>query len=469
MAICSHCGAQLPEGEVICHNCGREIQLVPDYETLDLDVMVAQNSLDEHHTKVLEEQRRERRRYLKRMRLLRILLSCAIVAVAAIGVATSVQTIRGTMTSSQDFESLYERAQEAYDSEDYQTAYNLICEALNKQADNADAKILKARIAFAMDSADEARDILLVLISNDDTNEAAYQALLDIYVAQGDYDKLYELVSGISNTQMQQTFADYLCETPQFSMEDGTYNTELDISISSRQEYAIYYTTDGSDPTTESTLYTAPIHIGSDTLTIRAVCVTSTGIYSPTAEKTYTINFDAPSAAQITTPSGSYTGSNNTITVVVPEGSTAYYAFDARPTTDGNVYTGPVTMPEGTHFFYVILINEKGITGPVAAATYTYTTPQADTSTNTSGSGSDNNYNYNSNTNNSNYSNNSNYNNNYVAPDPTVEPTPEPTADPTPEPTVDPTPEPTVEPTPEPTVEPTPEPTETPSEDTVSE
>ena len=32
---CMHCGADLPEDQLICPRCGREIQIVPDYNPLD--------------------------------------------------------------------------------------------------------------------------------------------------------------------------------------------------------------------------------------------------------------------------------------------------------------------------------------------------------------------------------------------------------------------------------------------------
>ena len=38
---CMHCGADLPEDQLICPSCGREIQIVPDYNPLD-DMLTAQ-------------------------------------------------------------------------------------------------------------------------------------------------------------------------------------------------------------------------------------------------------------------------------------------------------------------------------------------------------------------------------------------------------------------------------------------
>ena len=33
--ICVHCGADIPDGELVCPNCGAEVQIVPDYNPLE--------------------------------------------------------------------------------------------------------------------------------------------------------------------------------------------------------------------------------------------------------------------------------------------------------------------------------------------------------------------------------------------------------------------------------------------------
>lgn len=370
---CSHCGAQLPEGEVICPMCGLEVQLVPNYETLDLDMMVEQNNIGEMETLRLTEQRRERKKYLGRRRILKCLIGIVIAAIAAIGITSAVMNIRASMNTTVDFEDVFGDAMKAYEAEEYQNAYSIVCEALNMVPDSVEAKVLKARTAHKLENDNEAVSILRTMIANDETCEQAYEALIEVYLDQGDYDVIYELLSGVSNEAISQRFADYLCSPPVFSLEDGTYNEEQDISITADEGAVIYFTTDGNAPSEQSEVYTAPIHIGEGSITIQAVAVNGSGMHSPTAVKTYTINFDAPNAPQIETPSGSYTGDDNKITVAVPEGCTAFYAFDKKPTTDDPAYTGPVEMPEGSHIFYVFLVNEKGISGSIAAATYVYT------------------------------------------------------------------------------------------------
>ena len=78
--------------------------------------------------------------------------------------------------------------------------------------------------------------------------------------------------------------------TPTFSPVAGTYMTEQSVTISCETaNAAIYYTLDGSDPTENSTLYSAPITV-SETTTIKAIAIASGYDNSTIAEATYTIN-----------------------------------------------------------------------------------------------------------------------------------------------------------------------------------
>ena len=61
--------------------------------------------------------------------------------------------------------------------------------------------------------------------------------------------------------------------TPVFSMASGTYYEEIDVTITCSTEGAIIrYTTDGTDPTTSSTVYTGAIHIDQD-MTLKAIAM----------------------------------------------------------------------------------------------------------------------------------------------------------------------------------------------------
>ena len=85
--------------------------------------------------------------------------------------------------------------------------------------------------------------------------------------------------------------------TPVFAPPAGTYSTTQSVTITDATSGAtIYYTTNGSTPTTASTKYTAAISVSS-TETIKAIAVATGYANSAVASATYTINSTtAPSA-----------------------------------------------------------------------------------------------------------------------------------------------------------------------------
>ncbi|PJI10445.1 MULTISPECIES: cellulose binding domain-containing protein [Clostridium] len=79
-------------------------------------------------------------------------------------------------------------------------------------------------------------------------------------------------------------------EAPAMSVVSGTYTTAQKVTLSSAtSKAAIYYTTDGSDPTSSSTLYSGPITI-SKTTTLKAIAVKAGMTDSDVTSDTYTIS-----------------------------------------------------------------------------------------------------------------------------------------------------------------------------------
>lgn len=75
-------------------------------------------------------------------------------------------------------------------------------------------------------------------------------------------------------------------KTPVIEVASKKFNEEFTTSITASNGADIYYTLDGSDPTTESTKYTIPITI-SETTTLKAIAVKN-GQSSKVTEATYT-------------------------------------------------------------------------------------------------------------------------------------------------------------------------------------
>jgi hypothetical protein len=95
--------------------------------------------------------------------------------------------------------------------------------------------------------------------------------------------------------------------TPELSPPSGTYSSAQSVTISdSTPGASIYYTTDGSTPTTSSTQYTAPITVSS-TETIQAIATASGYSTSAVASATYTIVFPVAVVAPASLTFGSQT------------------------------------------------------------------------------------------------------------------------------------------------------------------
>jgi hypothetical protein len=128
-------------------------------------------------------------------------------------------------------------------------------------------------------------------------------------------------------------------DPPDFSPYPGTYDQELPVTVTisdTTPGAMIYYTTDGSTPTTGSTLYSSPITV-SKTETIR-VLVVATGYLPIQGSMTYTVT-PPPAAPTFLPPAGTYTTSQTVSISDATPGTTIYY------TTNGlspNIWSSPV-------------------------------------------------------------------------------------------------------------------------------
>jgi Malectin domain/Chitobiase/beta-hexosaminidase C-terminal domain/Fn3 associated len=130
--------------------------------------------------------------------------------------------------------------------------------------------------------------------------------------------------------------------TPVISPGSETFNPTQPVQVTitdSTSGVQIYYTTDGSTPTTASAVYAGPIMV-STTETIQAIAEGTGFLESAVATATYTALSQV--ATPVITPStGTYTATQAvTITDTTP-GATIYYTLDgSQPTTSSTKYSG---------------------------------------------------------------------------------------------------------------------------------
>ena len=134
-----------------------------------------------------------------------------------------------------------------------------------------------------------------------------------------------------------------LAATPTFSPAGGTYTTTQSVTISDGTGGAtIYYTTNGTMPTTNSSVYSSPV-IVSASETVEAIATAAGYQQSLTGSAIYTIN---PIATPTFSPGGGTYTSVQTVTISDSTGGvTIYYTTNgSTPTTSSTVYSGPVTV-----------------------------------------------------------------------------------------------------------------------------
>jgi uncharacterized repeat protein (TIGR02543 family) len=128
------------------------------------------------------------------------------------------------------------------------------------------------------------------------------------------------------------TLPPFQVQTPTASPNGGTFATSQNVTLATATSGAdIYYTTDGSTPTTGSTQYTGTSIAVSSTTTIKAIAVkagmTNSAVLSVTItiNSAYTITFDANGGS--VTPSSAVTGADGKLSSL-PTPTRSGYSFD---------------------------------------------------------------------------------------------------------------------------------------------
>ena len=133
---------------------------------------------------------------------------------------------------------------------------------------------------------------------------------------------------------------------PEFSLVSGSYGTAQSLEITSADGATIYYTTDGTEPTTASTQYTSAIELGEGETIIKAIAVKEGMTNSAVANAYYII--DIPEVLPtITAFKGYYQIKNN--------GNSKYANIAGRKTMN---FTGAPESAPGTVIW--LETNDKG-------------------------------------------------------------------------------------------------------------
>lgn len=179
-----------------------------------------------------------------------------------------------------------------------------------------------------------------------------------VYVAaHGEID-----VYGLLNGQAQ-------ADAPSISPDGGTFTSPQTVTLSSTTSSAqIYYTLDGSAPTTSSTAYTSPITISYDS-TLKAIA--SAAGYTQSAVSSATFTFSNQTPPVTFSPAGGTYLNAQSVTITDPDASAKiYFTTDgSTPTPSSSLYTGPIAV-QNTETISAVAIDPAKQNSNVLSAAY---------------------------------------------------------------------------------------------------
>ncbi|WP_337667722.1 chitobiase/beta-hexosaminidase C-terminal domain-containing protein [Prevotella sp.] len=149
------------------------------------------------------------------------------------------------------------------------------------------------------------------------------------------------------------------------------------ITLTATEGAAVYYTTNGDEPTTSSTKYNAPFEVTKSGTTVKAIAVAE-GAEDVKAEATYTIKPDQPVFSE---ESKTFKDAFD-VTLSLPESADAtseiHYAIGATATAESPVYSGPVNISAendgGNVILHAVVVDQYGNVGKEKYCTYTKST-----------------------------------------------------------------------------------------------
>lgn len=330
---CPRCGADMKEGQMYCEHCGREIQIVPEFDpALETSLHKA---LSDVGTQIAEKASED----------------------------SKPETDAGQSTVPEKQPSMKNRRKERWKVFAGLFAAAALCAGMSLifWHHTPEYRYEKAAAQMKEKSYDSAAELLELLVEQDPRN----------YEKQNDYAAINALMQSCPDVQIQSQYLDYMANPPEFDLQSGTYREAQNLKLIGNAAGTIYFTTDGSVPDENSQVYTSPIPLKDGGYEIKALFVNHYGIASDISSANYYIDISRPDAPYVTPLPGNYDKPVR-IEVDVPDGCSVYYTMDkTEPTASSTRYEEPFWLPVGYSTFKFVTIAPDGVTGSVTECNYT--------------------------------------------------------------------------------------------------
>lgn len=366
---CTKCGTDLKEGCLFCSHCGHEVQMVSGYSDLEDEYLrsiltekeSAQASGNENSGKAAEKPKTEAKALpkIKNNKIPVIIVFCLLLALILAGILVKAYI---NYKNSNSYEYQIEMAKQELADLNLENAMTYYKNALVIRPQDLTARLAMADILMQEKDYDSAMVLLIEVINLDASNKDAYARLINIYAVREEYEKMNELASQITDSEILLLFEDYLVADPVFYPDAGQYDSYVTVTILSIDDDEIYYTLDGTEPSAVNGMIYPTEGIDLDAsgiYLIKAVCCNEKGILSDVVEAEYKIVAKPPAYPKVL-PDGGTFDEISYVTIEMQEDCTAYYTWDGTdPTEASDVYIEPIEIPEGNNILSIVVIDNR--------------------------------------------------------------------------------------------------------------
>ncbi len=386
---CANCGAEIKVGCIYCSVCGKEAQIVSDYNLLEDDFLrdvLKENEkkrtegikkkpspVQERNTQKSESTQAGKKKKAKkgnRKHKKRVIFAIIAIIVLFVLVTGIMLLVSHSRNNSYDYQ--MQQARNYQNDKNYREAESSVKRALELEPNDLEAKLFLADIYVLRGDSLKAVTVLEEVCKEQPDSKEAYQKLIQLYSERKDYEAIRVLCEQVDDAEILELFSEYIPEMPEFDTAEGIHTEPIKIEILAEENCKIYYTIDGTDPRQGLEFHT-PISVEPDQgVHIRAIVKNNYNIYSEEVEGDFYVELMKPEVPKVT-PSGGTFYNQQPISVEVPEGCKVYYTWGGTtPTTESRQYTEQIYLPEGNNILSLIVVDEYGMTSDVLKCNYIY-------------------------------------------------------------------------------------------------
>ena len=268
---CPNCGAQIQEGKLYCEKCGREIQIVPEFEpeiensihtslsnvATEITAPGESTTEEQSHPDESREEAEERESaetadlfWPPGKKQIRMILAFVLIGLLSGGIYIALQFMPGYQ---------YSLGASALREGRYRQALPRLERAGKLSPNNVSYLNALASCYYSLEEYEASEELCRHVIELEGSNEEAYRRLILILEKEEAYQQISELLRDCQDREIRNLYTDYLAAPPEFDVPGGTYYEKLSVKLISNTTGTIYYTLDGSEPDENSEIYTTPI------------------------------------------------------------------------------------------------------------------------------------------------------------------------------------------------------------------